>query len=245
MTRRKPPKKTETLEVRLPHSVKRIFMARARSRGRTASSLVREFIDSYLADTDPKSENRRMLKRFATPAAVTSFVAGAIALHAVVPVAATAAPDLKSLFDQLDADGNGQLSAEEFVVRDSDSLHASLEAADLGKMMSLMFMHHAGADRTPHGPLPPEALGMMEHAFSHQDSDGNGIVSYGEFESAHLGALRQTFDMMDADHDGGIGADEYDRMMGHLPEATATHVVPFAEVDADRDGSISWNEFLG
>jgi len=54
MTRSKPSKKTESLEVPLPHAVKRAFMARARSQGRTARALVREFIDSYLAGTDPR-----------------------------------------------------------------------------------------------------------------------------------------------------------------------------------------------
>ena len=93
MTRRKLPKKTESLEVRLPHAVKRAFMARARAQGRTASSLVREFIESYLAGTNPAMEKRAMLKRLAPPAALTSFAAAAIALH--MPTAASAAPDLR------------------------------------------------------------------------------------------------------------------------------------------------------
>ena len=243
MTRKKPPKKTDSLEVRLPHAVKQAFMARARSRGRSASSLVREFIDSYLAGTDPRTENRKMLRRIATPAALTSLVAAAIALH--MPTAASAAPDLKALFDRFDRDGNGQLSAEEFVVRDGGSILAMLHDIDLGNMMALMIAHHSGADQSPHGPVPDHAVEMMRTAFAGQDSDGNGAVSFGEFESHHLGALRQAFDVIDADHDGGIDEGEFDGMMGHLPQHTAAHAKPFAELDGDASGTISWAEFLG
>jgi hypothetical protein len=243
MTRKKTPKKTDSLEVRLPHAVKQAFMARARSRGRSASSLVREFIDSYLAGTDPRTENRKMLRRIATPAALTSLVAAGIALH--MPTAATAAPDLKALFDRFDRDGNGQLSAEEFVVRDGGSILSMLHDIDLGNMMALMIAHHSGADQSPHGPVPDHAVEMMRAAFAGQDSDGNGAVSFGEFESHHLGALRQAFDVIDADHDGGIDEGEFDGMMGRLPHHTAAHAKPFAELDGDASGTISWAEFLG
>lgn len=156
MTRRKTPKKTETLEVRLPHAVKRAFMARARARGRTASSLVREYIDSYLAGTEPRSERRRMIKRIATPAAVTSVLAAAISLHLVAPTAASAAPDLRALFDQLDADNDGRISAEEFVARDRDQLAVLHDnyARSGGGAMPLMIALHAGAFHVPDGPLP-------------------------------------------------------------------------------------------
>lgn len=243
MTRSKPPKKTESLEVRLPHAVKRAFMAKARSQGRTASALVREFIDSYLAGTDPATEKRKMLKRLATPAAVTSIVATAIALH--MPTAASAAPDLKALFDQLDSDRDGRLSSEEFVVRDSGTMHAALRNVHLGRMMPLMIMHHSGADRTAHGELPQHSVSMMQAAFASQDSDGNGNVSFGEFESHHLAALRQVFDTIDGDHDGGLDASEYGAMMSHLPGELAAHAASFAEVDTDSNGAIAWQEFLG
>ena len=49
---KRPEKKTESLDVRLPHSVKRDFMAAARARGETASAAVRRFIDGYIAETE-------------------------------------------------------------------------------------------------------------------------------------------------------------------------------------------------
>lgn len=184
-----------------------------------------------------------MLKRLATPAAVTSLVATAIALH--MPTAASAAPDLKALFDQLDSDRNGQLSAEEFAAHDSGALHSTLGRADLGSMMPLMIVLHSDAARSPHGPPPKEGATMLQAAFASQDSDGNGVVSFGEFESHHLGALRRAFDFIDADQDGAIDESEYGRMMSHLPSEAAAHATPFAEIDTDGDGKIDWPEFLG
>lgn len=40
------PKKSETLEIRIPHETKQALMARSRSEGRPASEVVRSFIDA-------------------------------------------------------------------------------------------------------------------------------------------------------------------------------------------------------
>ena len=83
MNKPRPPKKTETLEVRLPHAVKRDFMARTRSRGRTASAVLREFIDAYLADDLP-AKDRPMFKRIAKPAAASARPNRAVGRESVV-----------------------------------------------------------------------------------------------------------------------------------------------------------------
>lgn len=48
MTKHKPEKKTETLEVRLPHSKKEAFKAACEAEGITVSHAVRSFVDAYL-----------------------------------------------------------------------------------------------------------------------------------------------------------------------------------------------------
>ena len=83
------------------YAVKRDFMARARGRGRTASAVLREFIDGYLAGDSP-SEDRPMFKRLAKPATATAVVGAVIAAHVMLPTAAAAAPDFRSVFAQLD-----------------------------------------------------------------------------------------------------------------------------------------------
>jgi predicted transcriptional regulator len=46
----RPPKKSETIEVRVPHELKDALMRKARAEGRSASEVIRSSIDTYLAD---------------------------------------------------------------------------------------------------------------------------------------------------------------------------------------------------
>lgn len=243
MTRKRPPKKTDSLEVRLPHAVKKAFMARARSRGRTASSLVREFVDSYLAGTDPATERRKMLKRIATPAALSSLVATALALH--LPSAASAAPDFKSLFDQLDGDKDGQLSADEFARRSQTDVLFSHDAPDLGHVVPMMIVVHSGRHEALSGEPSPGAHAATREMFVRLDGDDDGVVTFGEFESHHLTALRHGFDALDGDRNARIDPAEYATIRRHLPGDMAGHAASFGQLDADGDGGISWEEFLG
>lgn len=48
MTDPRPPKKSETLEIRIPYPTKTAFMEKAKAEGRAASEIVREQIDAYL-----------------------------------------------------------------------------------------------------------------------------------------------------------------------------------------------------
>lgn len=50
MTDARPPKKSETLEIRIPYPTKTAFMEKARLEGRAASEIVREQIDAYLTE---------------------------------------------------------------------------------------------------------------------------------------------------------------------------------------------------
>jgi hypothetical protein len=56
MTEPRAPKKSETLEIRIPYPTKTAFMEKARAEGRAASEIVRERIDAYLAEETAASE---------------------------------------------------------------------------------------------------------------------------------------------------------------------------------------------
>ncbi|TCS16093.1 EF-hand domain-containing protein [Caulobacter sp. BK020] len=105
MSAGKPPKKSDTLEVRLPHETKVAFMARCRATRRTASEAVRVFIDQEL-------EGRPSLSNLVwrvLAAALAGLAVGAVAAPSLArPLAAHAA------FDSLDANHDGALSFEEF-----------------------------------------------------------------------------------------------------------------------------------
>lgn len=244
---KKAAKKTESLEVRLPHALKRDFMERTRARGRTASAVLREFIDAYLAGATPSKE-RSMLKRLATPAAATAVIATVVAAHTMMPTAASAAPNFKSVFDQLDRDNDGKLSAEELAGHPllADEAYARHQA-DLGSgVVPIMVAVHSGMHRSTHGAATAQTKAHMQASFASLDGDSDGSVTFGEFESHHLTFLRHAFDEIDTDQDGKIEQAELTAAIAHMPPAaTAAHPVPFAQLDGNRDGGISWEEFLG
>ena len=108
MTRPSSPKKSETLEIRLPFSTKERFMARCRDDGRSASEAVRGFIEDQI-----EGRTRSMRSR-AWPFAIAA--AAGLALGAV------AAPSLakasgQTAFEQLDANGDGVVTRSEYARR--------------------------------------------------------------------------------------------------------------------------------
>jgi hypothetical protein len=97
------PKKSETLEIRLPHALKQAFMARCRDEGRSASEAVRGFIEG--AVVDPRRPSGRLRWAAVGLAAVSL---GAVAAPSL------ARPSLPAQFARLDADHDGRLSLAEF-----------------------------------------------------------------------------------------------------------------------------------
>ena len=122
MTQR-PPMKSETLEIRLPHSTKLAFMARCHAEGRSASEAVRGFIE---AKVEPQPARRGLPWRRIAGGALAAAAMGAFA----VPSLARSGPALQGLdldrdgavtrsetltaFQRLDADGDGRLTPAEY-----------------------------------------------------------------------------------------------------------------------------------
>jgi hypothetical protein len=108
MTRRTLPKKSETLEVRLPFSTKERFMAQCRDDGRSASEAVRGFIEEQIEGRTRSIRSRAW--QFA------------VAASAGLALGAVAAPSLakasgQTAFEQLDANGDGVLTRVEYAGR--------------------------------------------------------------------------------------------------------------------------------
>ncbi len=98
------PKKSETLEVRLPYETKTAFMALCRARGGSASDAVRGFIEREIGI-------RRRLKGWPTAVAAAAGLAlGAMA----APTLAQADARSQAAFDRLDANHDGVVTAAEF-----------------------------------------------------------------------------------------------------------------------------------
>ena len=106
----KPPKKSETIEIRLSHEAKTAFMERCRQEELTASEAIRLFIDDQLA---PRATPRR--RRTASWRIAAAGVAGAIlGIGAAAPSFAWAAQNTRPAFDRLDRNHDGVLSYQEF-----------------------------------------------------------------------------------------------------------------------------------
>jgi len=104
----RPPKKSETLEVRLPFETKTAFMARCQAEGRTASDAVRGFIEGELSPV----RRTRMRGWHALAAAVAGLILGAVAAPSLAQTA-IAHPS----FEVLDANHDGVLSPAEYAAR--------------------------------------------------------------------------------------------------------------------------------
>lgn len=112
MTFPRPPKKSETLEIRLPHAAKAAFMQRCRADGLTASEVVRDLIERRVQTVAARP--RRLARAgWALAAALGGVAIGA----AAAPAIAQALPGSQAAFDQLDTNRDGVLTPAEFSAR--------------------------------------------------------------------------------------------------------------------------------
>jgi hypothetical protein len=106
----KPPKKSETIEVRLPYATKVAFMARCQDDGSTASEAVRGFIDARLEVRARPAQAGRMRLWQILAAALAGIAVGSVA----APSLAHPTETMRATFDRLDRNHDGVLSFEEF-----------------------------------------------------------------------------------------------------------------------------------
>lgn len=121
---RPPSKKTEMIEVRVSHETKRDFLAACRREGRTASEVIREALDSYIAGGARFPQAAPATKPFLAliPApmrrkrylAIAAAAASLTVLAALPSAAQSRNPPACDRFQQLDHDGDGKLSFDEF-----------------------------------------------------------------------------------------------------------------------------------
>jgi hypothetical protein len=111
-------KKSESIELRLPHETKQAFMARCRDRGVTASAELRGFIDAAVGGGRPA---RRPRLGFALPmgvligAALEAAIASSAFAHAdVANLSAARAAVVRDAFDRIDANHDGVITRDEY-----------------------------------------------------------------------------------------------------------------------------------
>ena len=167
MTAQRRLKKSEFLEVRLPHPTKQAFMERCRLDGRSASEAVRGFIDGYLSaptQTAPSGRPARLIV-----AAAALFACG---LAAAPSFARTT---VSGDFARLDLDHDGRVSPAEF--EQAATVQIALSAGPAG------WLANVGLEPAHAQPTLSETLRIQvtAAAFTQVDADRNGAISLAEY----------------------------------------------------------------
>lgn len=111
MTSPRAPKKSETIEVRVPYGAKTAFAARCRDNGQTVSEAVRAFMEREIrAQARPARPGARVWPAVAALAA--GLALGAVAAPSLAQ--AQGEPASRAAFERLDANQDGVLSYDEF-----------------------------------------------------------------------------------------------------------------------------------
>jgi hypothetical protein len=113
MASSRPPKKSETIEIRLSHEAKAAFMERCRLEKRTASDAIRLFIDDRLHPRSAAGGRRLPSWRIVAAGAIGL----ALGLGAAAPSFAHAMQTSRAAFDRLDRNHDGVLTYSEFRAR--------------------------------------------------------------------------------------------------------------------------------
>jgi len=254
-------KKSETLEVRLPHETKQAFLSACREDGTTASEVVRGSIQEYLVSREQPSQQpgrrpdyaRTLIAMIPQPIRRKRWLAagaGAVGLAIFSAMPSAAAPDFKATFDKLDANHDGVLTPDEFIpksgpgskmvmvkrteqteIKTDDGKPGDGKAAGKPEIKTEAFAYQLD-DGKP-GEAKGEAVTQNIQIRVHNDGKGDAKV----LTDAGIDPSKIVFDSYDGNHDGKLTLAEY--------EARQTELLTngFKRLDTNKDGFVTEAEY--
>jgi H+/Cl- antiporter ClcA len=167
----RPPKKSETLEIRVAYETKQAFMAQCRADGVSASEALRAFIESRIA---PPAERRSLLRR-GWPA-LAGVAAVVLASASALPSFAHPGPRVE--FDRLDANHDARLDFAEFARGARVAVTVDVAGAP-GPGGAVVPVAYA---RDPRGQAAVRlAHQVLAATFAAADRNGDGMISFDEY----------------------------------------------------------------
>ncbi|MER6030986.1 EF-hand domain-containing protein [Streptomyces sp. NPDC001851] len=146
---------------------------------------------------------------------------------------ATATVARGRIFAMMDADGDGVISAQDYLSRVDRAVQATGRSED--------------------DPLVLAARREAHKAWAAMDANGDGKLSFEEYD-AWVGAdkfdnicrfaLGALFDLADADGDGALDKAEFTILRTALNNAPVNAEAAFGALDADGDGRVGRDEYL-
>jgi Ca2+-binding EF-hand superfamily protein len=201
-------KKTEILQVRVPHGLKRDFMDRCRLENRVASDVVRAFLESYLllpVEMFNSEKAIMMRRRFVHPSLAAAGLLGAVVTF--LPVAGQA-QSLEQEFSAADKDRDGQLLADEW----GEALQSP------GAPLIVLTRRAMTFSRDPTTPPADEPMATTRKLLASdfgrnlvQESDLNGDakVNLLEYRSLRVRMAQELFLRADKNNDGRMTKAEF------------------------------------
>jgi len=228
----RPDKKSDTIKFRVPWSLKRDFMERARQEGRPASDIFRDWMEEYLRRPAQRTATQKLETAMTMirkrPRAGFAAVLGAAGISALIAGAlpAGAAPDLLPAFEGMDQNGDGLIDAAEYA---QTGLVVKADALEVFGRESDRWAIYAGEPTLDAVADPGLSSGWESAAnpLAPFDQNGDGRVSLSEWEARFSEAADRAFRRLDVDDDGVLD-----------PQGSILDML-----DDNGDGRISRREF--
>ena len=187
-------KKTDKIEVRLAPETKQAFHETCEQQGESASGVIRRLIEDYVRRFHQPVIARPIEAIRRTPwwvrwGAVAAMAAGAMSL-AALPSRAAPEPRWVGYFAKKDTNGDGVLAPEDYVMLQYMREPAMRSEGVFGEHLRKSV--EAGAHRR----------------VARYDTNGDEIVTMGEFQAYHEAVFRKLFDLVDVNGDRMISLEE-------------------------------------